>query len=101
VQEIQLQCLEPEEKALSVAQSIEEKLRAAFDPVSLAVIDESHQHAGHVGARPGGETHFRVEITAKIFADLNRVERQRRVYEVLQEELDGPVHALSVSASPS
>ena len=85
---------------MSVAQSIEEKLKAAFNPASLSVIDESHQHAGHVGARPEGETHFRVEITAEIFGTLNRVERQRRVYEVLQEELDGPVHALSVSASP-
>ena len=41
-----------------VAGLIEQKLQQALSPLSLAVIDESNQHAGHVGARPGGETHF-------------------------------------------
>lgn len=83
---------------MTVAQEIETKLQAAFAPESLNIIDESHLHAGHVGARPGGETHFRVEIVSARFADCNRVERQRMVYEILKEELAGPVHALSVSA---
>jgi BolA protein len=83
---------------MTVAQEIETKLQAAFAPESLNIIDESHLHAGHVGARPGGETHFRVEIVSARFADRNRVERQRMVYEILKEELAGPVHALSVSA---
>ena len=86
---------------MTVAQDIETKLTEAFQPVSLKVIDESSQHAGHVGARPGGETHFRVEIVAGAFADRNRVDRQRMVYAVLADELAGPVHALSVSASAS
>lgn len=85
---------------MSVAQTIQEKLTAAFAPVSLTVVDESHLHAGHVGARPEGETHFRVEIVSDAFAGRTRVDRQRQVYDVLSEELAGPVHALSLSATP-
>jgi len=85
---------------MSVAQDIERKLNEAFAPTSLKVIDESHLHAGHVGARPEGETHFRVELVSDAFADCSRVDRQRLVYDILREELAGPVHALSVQASP-
>ena len=86
-------------RIMTVAQDIETKLTEAFQPVILNIIDESSQHAGHVGARPEGETHFRVEIASAAFADKNRVERQRMVYAVLADELAGPVHALSVSAN--
>ena len=82
---------------MSVADNIQKKLRAAFKPVLIDVIDESHLHAGHVGARPEGETHFRVEIVAAAFASVGRVEQQRLVYDVLRDELAGPVHALSLS----
>jgi BolA protein len=85
---------------MSVAQDIERKLNEALAPTSLKVIDESHLHAGHVGARPEGETHFRVEVVSDAFADCSRVDRQRLVYDILREELAGPVHALSVQASP-
>jgi len=74
------------------------KLEAALAPVELEVIDESAGHEGHAGARPGGETHFRVEIVSQAFAGLSRIERQRLVYRILAEELAGPVHALSVGA---
>lgn len=82
---------------MSVADNIQKKLRAAFKPVLIDVIDESHLHAGHVGARPEGETHFRVEIVAAAFASVGRVEQQRLVYDVLRDELAGSVHALSLS----
>lgn len=85
---------------MTVAQAIEKKLLDAFVPASLSVIDESHLHEGHVGARPEGETHFRVEIVADAFRGTTRIERQRLVYEALKEELAGPVHALSLQASP-
>ena len=84
---------------MAVVQDIETKLIEAFQPDSLSVIDESYLHAGHIGARPEGETHFRVEIVSNSFADRTRLERQRMVYAVLAEELAGPVHALSVSAN--
>ena len=81
---------------MRVADRIERKLTDALAPTRLQVIDESHLHAGHAGARPEGETHFRVDITASAFDGLSRVARQRRVYEVLAEELRGPVHALAL-----
>ena len=81
---------------MTVAQTIETKLRAAFEPQRLAVIDESHLHAGHAGARPEGETHFRIEVVSSEFLGKSRVDRQRMVNKVLQEELAGPVHALAM-----
>lgn len=80
-----------------VAQAIETKLRQALHPTHLKIVDESGLHAGHAGARAGGESHFRVEIEAASFTGLSRVERQRRVHAVLASELAGPVHALSLS----
>lgn len=80
-----------------VAGRIEAKLVAALAPSRIRVIDESGRHVGHAGARPGGETHFRVEIESAAFAGLSRLERQRRVHAILAEELAGPVHALSMA----
>ena len=82
---------------MRVTDRIRSKLEAAFAPVRLAVTDDSARHEGHAGARPGGETHFTVEIVSAAFAGMSRVERQRTVYAVLAEELAGPVHALSLS----
>jgi len=61
------------------------------------ILDESHRHAGHAGARPEGETHFAVTIVAPAFGGLNRVARQRLVYETLADELATRVHALSLT----
>jgi len=77
-----------------IRQLIEDKLTKAFAPTRLEVIDESAQHAGHAGAREGGQSHFFVDIAAPAFADMNRVARQRAVNAVLAEELTGPIHAL-------
>lgn len=79
-----------------VQRALRTKLSAAFAPARLDVVDESHRHAGHAGARPEGETHFRVEIVAAAFAGKSRVERQRLVYAVLAEELQSRVHALQL-----
>jgi BolA protein len=83
---------------MRVADRIRSKLEAAFAPVRLTVVDDSERHRGHAGHRPGGQTHFNVEIVSAAFAGLSRVERQRKVYAALAEELAGPVHALSVAA---
>jgi BolA protein len=84
---------------VSVKSQIEEKLQVAFRPESLQVVDESHLHAGHAGARPEGETHFRVTLVSPAFAGKSRVERHRMVNSALADELAGPVHALAVHAS--
>ena len=78
---------------------ITEKLTQAFAPQSLDVVDESHQHEGHAGHRPGGETHFRVYIVSDAFRGKSRLERHRMVNETLAGELQGGVHALAIHAS--
>ncbi len=81
---------------MSVRDAIEAKLTQGLAPQSLVVADESASHAGHSGAPEGGESHFRVELVAEAFSGLSRVERQRMVYDLLAEELAGPVHALAL-----
>lgn len=81
---------------MSVAKTIDKKLRDALAPAHLRIVDDSGRHAGHAGARPGGETHFNVEIVAAAFAGKSRLERQRWVHQILADELAGPVHALSL-----
>ena len=82
---------------MSVAESIKKKLVDAFNPVHLEIVDESHLHAGHSSAPEGGERHFRVIITATVFEGQTQIFRQRRVYNILADEMAGPVHALSLS----
>ena len=84
---------------MTVAETIRTKLEAAFSPVELRIIDESRLHQGHAGAHPGGESHFRVTIVSSMFQGLSRVERQRRVHQVLADELKSRVHALSLTLS--
>jgi BolA family transcriptional regulator, general stress-responsive regulator len=87
---------------MTVAARIREKLTAAFAPALLDVQDESARHAGHAGATRDdgsrGETHFHVRLVSAAFEGVPRVERQRRIYAALKEELAGPVHALSLAA---
>jgi BolA protein len=82
----------------AVAEALRDKLTAAFAPRRLQIDDESARHAGHAGAREGGESHFNVVIEAAAFEGVARVARQRMVYAALAHELAGPVHALSVKA---
>jgi len=84
---------------MPVRQVITEKLTKAFAPQSLDVEDESHQHAGHAGHRPGGETHFRVHIVAEAFRSKSRIERHRMINATLAAELSGGVHALAIHAN--
>ena len=79
--------------------AILDKLARAFAPLSLDVIDESHQHEGHTGHRPGGETHFRIYIVSEAFRGKSRIERHRMVNETLAAELEGGIHALAIHAS--
>lgn len=79
-----------------MAHRIREKLTAALNPDRLEIVDESHRHAGHAGSRPGGETHFRVEVVAAVFQGKNRLERQRLVYAALKDEMSQQIHALSL-----
>jgi BolA family transcriptional regulator, general stress-responsive regulator len=81
---------------MSTCDRIAEKLTQAFAPARLDVVDESDQHAGHAGHRPGGQTHFRVTIVAEAFAGKSRIERHRMVNDTLAAELKAGVHALAI-----
>src|ERR1700730_18630101 len=78
---------------------ITEKLPEAFLPQSLEVVDESHQHEGHGGHQPGGETHFRVYIVSNAFRGKSRLERHRMINTALAKELKSRVHALAIHAA--
>ncbi len=81
---------------MSVQASIRRKLSDALSPQRLDIVDESARHAGHVGARPEGETHFRIEIVSARFTGLPRLARQRLVYDILEEDLKSDIHALAL-----
>ncbi len=81
---------------MTVRAAIEHKLTAGLTPVRIAVVDESHRHAGHAGSRPDGESHFSVEVVSHAFAGKSRVERHRLVNALLAEELADRVHALAL-----
>jgi BolA protein len=82
---------------MTVAETMRQKLTERFSPTRLDIVDDSHRHAGHAGARPGGETHFSVTLVSETFRGINRVARQRLVYQTLADELAGSVHALALT----
>lgn len=83
---------------MSMRDTIQARLAEAFSPSHLEVRDDSHMHAGHAGARPGGESHFSVDIVSDRFTGLSRVARHRLVNEALARELAGGIHALAIRA---
>lgn len=84
---------------MAVKDVITEKLTKAFTPESLRVVDESDQHKGHAGHRPGGETHFRIYIVADAFRGKTRLQRHRLINDALAAELADRVHALAIHAA--
>ena len=87
---------------MRVTEIINQKLIKSLSPTILEIVDESHKHAGHAGARPEGESHFSVTIVSQIFEGKSRVQRQRLVYQALSEEMTGRIHALALhTLSPS
>lgn len=84
---------------MRTAELLTQKLSAAFAPQSLNVVDESHQHEGHAGARPGGQTHFRVYIVSEAFKGKTRIDRHRMINQALADDLAAGVHALAIHAT--
>ena len=84
---------------MRTADLITKKLTEAFSPQSLKVLDESHQHEGHAGHRPGGQTHYRIYIVSQAFKGKTRIERHRMINHSLSAELAGGIHALAVHAA--
>lgn len=84
---------------MPVRETISRKLTETFSPLSLRVLDESNQHAGHAGHQGREETHFRIYIVAEAFRGKSRIARHRLINDLLADELKGGVHALAVHAS--
>ena len=83
---------------MTVAAAIRQRLTAALAPARLDLVDESARHAGHAGARPQGESHFRLTIVAAAFAGRSRIERQRLVFATLGDLMQSDIHALAITA---
>jgi BolA protein len=79
-------------------EAIRRRLQVAFDPIELEVFDDSHQHAGHEGARDG-RGHYRVRVVSAVFAGMSPVARHRAVYAAVEDMLQSDIHALAIQAS--
>ncbi len=86
----------PNSPASSRKERLAELLNASFAPVALEISDESARHAGHAGAAPGGQTHYRVQMTSDSFTGMSRVARQRAVNDVVKDEFAAGLHALAM-----
>ena len=75
---------------------IETRLREAFTPTDLQVIDDSESHRGHAGFQEGGESHFHVVMRSPAFEGQSRIARHRAVHKAIGPELMGAIHALSL-----
>ena len=78
------------------ATDIESELRSELQPLALEVLDDSHLHAGHAGAREG--RHFTVRMTSDRFNGLSRVARHRLIYHALRRLIPRGIHALAIEA---
>jgi BolA family transcriptional regulator, general stress-responsive regulator len=81
--------------------TVEEQIRqrlARLAPAALELADESAEHAGHAGWKPGGATHWRLRIVSEAFRGKATVARHRMVYDALAELIDNPIHALAITA---
>lgn len=77
-------------------ETIRQRLQAALAPESMDIVDESHKHAGHAGARESGGGHFNVTIVAECFRDQSPIKRHRMVYAAVEDLMPQEIHALSI-----
>lgn len=81
--------------ATATVDLLKERL-AKLQPARLEIVDDSHLHAGHAGAREGG--HYRLAIVSTAFTGKNTVARHRLVYEAVGDLMRGRIHALAIDA---
>lgn len=89
----------PGQMAETVAEEMERRLREAFAPTQLQIVNDSAKHSGHMGDDGSGESHFTILIESTAFADASRLERQRMVNRALGDIPGNRVHALAIKAS--
>lgn len=81
---------------MNVEAIIREKLTQELNPETLEIINESQKHADHASSPKTGQSHFKVLVVSQSFLGLHKVARFRKVHKILQKEMNGPVHALSL-----
>ncbi len=74
-----------------------QSMLATFQPVQLEIIDDSHKHAGHEGARSGGG-HYTMHIVSLQFAGKPTLARHRMIYSALGDMMKRDIHALNIKA---
>ncbi|QJR14098.1 BolA family protein [Usitatibacter palustris] len=87
----------PAALATDIEHAIRERL-ATLQPIEIALRDESHEHAGHAGSRPGGGSHWQLTIVSEAFRGKPLVARHRLVYEALGDLMKREIHALKIEA---
>ncbi len=86
---------------MSVTEEIQAKLQAAFQPDVLIVEDESESHRGHAGFQEGGESHFKLTISAPAFEPMSRIQRHRAIHTALGPDIINRIHALAMKIDGS
>ena len=69
---------------------------ALLQPETVVIVDDSHRHAGHAGARDGG--HYQLQLVAQAFAGKSTIARHRMIYDAAGDLMRGQIHALSIRA---
>jgi BolA protein len=82
---------------MNIEQTIRERL-SALEPVAVEILDESHRHAGHAGARESGGGHFEVIVVSRRFEGQRPLDRHRMVYDKVSDLIPARIHALSIRA---
>ncbi len=73
-------------------------LTQGLAPSHLELRDDSHKHAGHAGAQPGGQTHYMLSVESGAFSGVGKIQRHQMIYKLLADELNSGLHALSIKA---
>lgn len=80
---------------MGMQKKIETKLVEELNPSYLEVVNESYRHKGHQGDDGSGESHFKVVVSSQKFDELNRIDRERLIFDILKDEMK-IIHALSI-----
>lgn len=84
---------------LSRAARMRQKLQSSLEASALDIEDVSYQHAGHAAVKDNAnETHFNIKVISPKFEGQSLVKRHRMVYDLLTDELNSGLHAISIVA---
>jgi BolA protein len=82
---------------MRLSEHLETKIKEAFSPLCISIVDETWKHAGHAGAITG-KGHFILHLVSEKFEGVERLDRNRMIFSVLKEEMATSIHALSIRA---